>query len=100
MLSVIELPVTERRAARAHYTPLAVAFSDVNFREEELAGDRLGDAMIFFDLTDRQAHRLFCNCHYAYPAEAPAIARRVRAMANRQTLRERWQRMLFTLTGS
>jgi hypothetical protein len=86
-------PAADRYAARGDFTPLALAYDDVQFRREGLAGDRLGNAMEFFDLTDRQAHRLFCDCHYAYPVDASAIADRIRAVATRLSLRERWENM-------
>ena len=47
--------------------------------------------MEIFDLIDRQAYRLFCDCHYAYPVDASAIAERVRAVGDRLSFRERWE---------
>ena len=90
MLSRIEyLPRDERHALRGSFSPLALAYDDEELRREGLAGDTIGDAMTFFDLSDRQAHRLFCDCHYV-SAEAPTIAARVRAVADHVSFRERW----------
>ena len=53
-------------------------------REEGLAGDRLGDAMAFFELSDRQAHRLFCDCHYSGSMTGAGLALRLRMLAQRR----------------
>ena len=42
----------ERRAIRADNSPLTVAYEDPLLRSEGLAGDRLGDAVDFFQLTE------------------------------------------------
>ena len=75
------LPPAERLQARADSSPLAIAFKDPVLREEGLAGDRLGDAMEFFELTDRQAHRLFCDCHYYGTMTGSGLASRLHAVA-------------------
>lgn len=95
LLSRIEyLPRAEREALRGSFSPLALAYDDVELRREGLAGDTIGDAMAFFGLSHRQAHRLFCDCHYGFAVEAPTIAARVRAIADHVSFRERWENVV------
>ena len=75
------LPVAERLEARADNSPLEIAYRDTVLREEGLAGDRLGDVMRFFDLSDRQAHRLFCDCHYSGTMTGTGLSARLRTIA-------------------
>jgi hypothetical protein len=75
------LPAAERLEARADNSPLEIAFRDPVLREEGLTGDRLGEAMRFFDLSDRQAHRLFCDCHYSGTMTGTGLAGRLRTIA-------------------
>jgi hypothetical protein len=75
------LPAAERLHARADNSPLEVAFRDPVLREEGLAGDRLGEIMRFFELSDRQAHRLFCDCHYSGTMTGTGLAARLRTIA-------------------
>jgi|SRR3954467_9322774 hypothetical protein len=72
---------TERPQARVDNSPLEVAFKDPMLREDGLTGDRLGDAMAFFELSDRQAHRLFCDCHYSGSMTGAGLAMRLRRIA-------------------
>ena len=46
-----------------------------------LVGDRLGDVVAFFELSDRQAHRLFCDCHYNGTMTGAGLAARLRRIA-------------------
>jgi hypothetical protein len=81
-LSRIEyLSPDSRRAYRDVNTPLTVAFRDPALRDAGLASDRLGDAMDFFALTDRDAHRLLCDCHYMGSLTGPRLAKRLRRHA-------------------
>lgn len=75
------LPASQRALARAENSPLEIAFADPVLREEGLAGDRLGDIMSFFEIGDRQAHRLFCDCHYDGSMTGTGVARRLRLLA-------------------
>lgn len=75
------LPAAERLEARADNSPLQVAFKDPVLREEGLSGDRLGEIMSFFELSDRQAHRLFCDCHYHGSMTGAGLAARLRLIA-------------------
>jgi hypothetical protein len=72
--------VEERRAVRADESPLTVAFEDPVLRAEGLAGDRLGDAIDFFELSDSQAHYALCSCFHGHAMQAGEAARRVRGM--------------------
>jgi len=75
------LPADERLEARADNSPLQVAFKDPVLREEGLRGDRLGEIRNFFELSDRQAHRLFCDCHYSGTMTGTGLAARLRTIA-------------------
>jgi len=91
MLTQIEyLRRTERLLLRRDGSPLTIAYKDPVFRAQGLAGDRLGDAMAFFSLDDREAHHLFCDCHYRTGVSSNVIAEQVRAVAARPTMREVW----------
>jgi len=72
-----------RRDARTDYSPLTVAYEDPVLRAEGLASDRLGDAMDFFELSEREAHAALCSCHLGSSFEAGAAAKRVRGLADR-----------------
>lgn len=67
-----------RRQMRKDESPLAVAFADPLFRADGLRSDRLGDAMDYFGLSERQAHWLLCDCHYGGRMTARDVALRVR----------------------
>jgi hypothetical protein len=54
----------EREAKRADHSPLTVAFEDPVLRAAGLRGDRIGDAVGFFDLSHGEVHRLVCYCHH------------------------------------
>jgi hypothetical protein len=75
-------PRDQRLAARADNSPLTVAYNDPVLREEGLASDRLGDALGFFDMSERDAHRVFCSCLYGAKMQAGEVAHRVRRLAN------------------
>jgi hypothetical protein len=75
------LPVAERLEARADNSPLEVAYKDPVLREEGLSSDRLGDIMAFFELSGRDAHRLFCDCHYYGSMTGAGLSRRLRNVA-------------------
>ncbi len=76
------VPRDERPLMRADNSPLTVAFQDPILREEGLASDRLGDAMAFFELSERQAHRLLCSCMNGWRIEAGRAAGAVRRLAD------------------
>ena len=94
LLSRIEyVSAGERLAMRRDSSPLALAYADGEFRRSGLAGDTLGDAIAFFDLSENEIHTLFCDCHYGPSVDARAIAGRTRAVANRMSIRERWEKV-------
>jgi hypothetical protein len=98
LLSRIEyLPDSERRRLRSDSSPLTIAFRDPVLREQGLAGDHLGDAIEFFDLTSGEAHHLLCDCHYGSAATSQMIAARVRSVARRMTLDEVWAKVRSVL---
>ena len=98
MLTQIEyLRRVERLLLRRDGSPLTIAYKDPVFRAQGLAGDRLGDAMAFFALDDREAHHLFCDCHYRTCVSSQVIAAQVRSVAQRPTMGEVWLKVRGTL---
>jgi hypothetical protein len=71
----------ERAAKRSDDSPLTVAFDDPVLQAAGLRGDRVGDAVEFFDLSQGDVHRLVCYCHYGRTVAAGVVAARVRMMA-------------------
>ncbi len=71
---------------RADRSPLTIAFEDEGFKREGLTGDRLGDIMGFFELSEAEAHHLLCYCHYAGSVTSNMVAERARELAKRGTL--------------
>jgi hypothetical protein len=71
----------EREAKRADHSPLTVAFEDPVLRAAGLRGDRVGDAVEFFDLSHDEVHRLVCYCHHGLTVLPGTVAARVRMMA-------------------
>jgi len=91
LLSQVEyLPVEQRKSARAENSPLTIAFRDPVLHGQGLASDQFGEAVKFFDLSESQAHHLFCDCHYEARVKPKAVARRARSMANRVMPRDVW----------
>lgn len=74
----------ERRAYRGENTPLTVAFQDPILREEGLKGETLGEVMDFFELTESDAHNLFCDCHYHGTMTGTGLSARLRSFARRR----------------
>jgi hypothetical protein len=71
----------ERRQLRRERSPIALAFADPVLRAEGLTGDTLGEAQRFFELSDDEAHRLLCDCHFQGRMTGRSVGRRVRALA-------------------
>ena len=69
-----------RRDMRSDDTPVALAYNDPVLRADGLDGDTLGDACSYFELSDGQAHRLLCDCHYHGTMTGPRVAARLRAI--------------------
>jgi len=75
-------PAHIRRGIRAEGSPISVAFADARLRIEGLKDDSYGEARRFFELSDRQLHRIVCHCHHGPKIPASTAARYVRgAMA-------------------
>jgi len=71
----------ERRQLRRERSPIAFAFADPVLRAEGLTGDTLGEAQEFFGLSEDEAHRLLCDCHFQGKMTGRSAARRIRALA-------------------
>lgn len=70
---------TARRGLRADNGPVALAYGDPILRADGLAGDTLGDACDYFELSPGLAHRLLCDCHYRGTMTGPKVAAKLRA---------------------
>jgi hypothetical protein len=73
-------PRSERLVMRADGSPISVAFADPVLRDEGLAGDRLGDALDFFELSEHEAHIVLCSCNGGETIQAGEAARRLRTV--------------------
>jgi len=71
----------ERAVLRADDSALTVAFNDPRLRAEGLAGDTVGDAVVFFGISEWALHDILCFCHHGATMGADAAAIRVRAAA-------------------
>ena len=100
LFSLIEYATEEeRQMLRDDESPLAIAFRDPEFRRQGLNSDRLGDATTFFDLSQEEAHRLFCECGYFYPITPEKVARRARSFARKMTFAEIWDKVRSMILG-
>ena len=101
LLSRLEyLPRAERMLLRADNSVLTVAFEDPAFRAQGLKSDRFGDVTEFFHLTSREAHHLFCDCHYAGMVSPGTIAARARSIARTLSLGELWSKFCGAVRGA
>ena len=75
------LSPAERELLRVDGSPLTVAFRDSRLRAEGLAGDTIGDAVAFFQVSEMELHDILCFCHHGATMGADAAAIRVRAAA-------------------
>lgn len=92
LFSMMEyVPVKERVKLRQDDSPLFIAYRDPQLRQQGLAGDHLGDAIAFFDLSMREAHHIFCDCNYVGAITPGAVAARARSLAAKRSLSEMWQ---------
>ena len=71
----------ERRHLRRDRSPIAFALADPVLRAEGLTGDTLGEAQLFFGLSDDDAHKLLCDCHFNGRMTGRSAARRIRSLA-------------------
>jgi hypothetical protein len=72
-----------RQSMRADNSPLTVAFSDHVLRAAGLKDDTYGQAMKFFEITERQLHWLVCFCHHGQTIQADTAARYVHRLGQR-----------------
>lgn len=84
------LSAEERRTLRGEDTPLAVAFKDPILRADGLSSDRLGDAIGYFELSESDAHRLLCDCHYRGTMTGVGLAARLRSVARGNAFQRFW----------
>lgn len=69
-------------SARADGSPLSVAFEDWAFQAEGLQGDRVGDALAFFDISEDEMQHIIGSSGYGGGTIPAAVAaERVRALA-------------------
>ena len=71
-------PAAERVLVRADNSPISVALADPILQSEGLEGDRLGDALKFFEISEHQAHHALCSCLGGRTMDAAAFAQRIR----------------------
>jgi hypothetical protein len=77
---------TKRDALRCDNSPISVAFADPVLRAAGLRDDTYGQAKKFFELSDRELHRVVCYCHFGATMSAAAAARVIRMTAAHTTL--------------
>jgi hypothetical protein len=73
-----------RPSSRADNSPLTVAYNDPVLRAAGLKDDSYGEAMRFFEISDRQLHWLVCFCRHGQSILADTAARCVRTIASGQ----------------
>lgn len=79
-------PKDRRAQMRTDRSPLSVAFDDDVLRAEGLRDDSYGEGIRFFELSDRQLHRILCHCHFGPTVRAEVVGWRVAAIAKRSDL--------------
>jgi hypothetical protein len=84
-------PPEERRAIRVENSPITVAFDDLALRAEGLTGDTLGEAMDFFEMSEREAHAALCSCLFGSRIDAGLAARRVGELLRPEHVRSGYQ---------
>lgn len=99
LMRIEYLAPAERRAYHGVNTPLTVAFDDPILREAGLRGDRLGDVMDFFELSDKDAHHLLCDCHYLGGMTGSGLAHRLRHQAGGAHGPTLWNRICSLFVG-
>jgi hypothetical protein len=76
-------PARERTAMRSEGSPISVAFEDSVFRAAGLKDDTYGEAKRFFELSDRQLHKITCYCHFGATVSAAMAAHYIRKAVGR-----------------
>ncbi|CAN7585502.1 hypothetical protein [Pararhizobium sp. LjRoot238] len=72
-------PRAVRAALRCNNSAISVAFDDPVLRAAGLKNDTYGEAKRFFELSDRQLHRIVCYCHFGATVSAQTTASYIRA---------------------
>jgi hypothetical protein len=70
-----------REIMRADNSPITVAFKDPVLRAAGMENDTYGEAKRFFELTDRELHKVICYCHFGATVNAATAARHIRSFA-------------------
>lgn len=103
LLEVEYLPAGDRLKYRSEASPLTVAYEDPLLRAQGLRGDTFGDALTFFELSERQLHHAFCSCHVGMRLSSGSAATRLRGMMRRERMGSFFstglQRMWRTVAG-
>ncbi len=76
------MPRADSAQLRVDDSPLTVAYEDSVLREAGLKSDRFGDALTFFQLSERRAHAILCSCNWGGTVQADAVAQAVRTAAS------------------
>jgi hypothetical protein len=76
------MPRAEWGPLRVEGSPLTIAYNDPLLRAQGLQSDRLGDAMAFFDMSERETHRMLCSCMHGASMTGSRAAGLVRQMAS------------------
>src|SRR5262245_45842703 len=66
-------PAETRAKMRSDRSPVSVAFEDGMLRANGLRDDSYGEAIRFFQLSDRQLHRILCHCHFGATVRAELV---------------------------
>lgn len=72
------LPQTKRASLRCNNSALSIAYNDPVLRAAGLESDTYGEAKRFFELSDRQLHRIVCDCQFGAIVSAGKTARFIR----------------------
>ena len=72
----------ERSQLQLSNSPISVAFEDPLLRAIGLKDDTYGEARRFFELSDKELHRVVCYCHHGALMSAGTAARSVRTIMN------------------
>ncbi|MCV9966756.1 hypothetical protein OIU34_33315 [Pararhizobium sp. BT-229] len=72
------LPQTKRDALRCNNSAISIAFNDPILRAAGLQSDTYGEAKRFFELSDRQLHRIVCDCQFGAIVSTAKVARFIR----------------------
>jgi hypothetical protein len=72
-------PRAVRAALHCDNSAISVAFNDPVLRAAGMKNDTYGEAKRFFELSDRQLHKIVCYCHFGATVSAQTTASYIRA---------------------